>query len=123
MDNAPQDLIPGKMAQLRLYDHLLTPEEVMQVHSSAIWPGGNPVQQCVSYDSKQHSAAYMDSNDVDLKGRPCAWYADNLAKYPHICSSLQAKNMCPVTCHGARVCHDGSLSERFEKRKVGTRPL
>ena len=41
---------------------------------------------------------FVDTIQPDSGGRNCLWYAKNVKKTPYICSSNDAKTMCPMTC-------------------------
>mmetsp|Transcript_58464 Transcript_58464/g.137275 ORF Transcript_58464/g.137275 Transcript_58464/m.137275 type:complete len:1840 (+) Transcript_58464:176-5695(+) len=98
--------IPGKIAQLRVYTRILTPDEIEELHKSSSWPAGDSVRQCIN---PHEDYAYSDSVEVDGKGHDCSWFATVEKHSPYICAQTWAKNMCPVTCSGKRLCHDGSL--------------
>jgi len=47
---------------------------------------------------------FVDTISTDGGGRNCLWYSKNVKKTPYICSSNDAKTMCPMTCRG-KVLH------------------
>lgn len=64
------------------------------------------MKQCAEFKSVND---FVDRKEKDDRGRSCVWYANAKQHYQHVCSSVAAKRMCPVTCNGRRICHDGSL--------------
>ena len=48
---------------------------------------------------------FVDSIFTDAANRDCLWYSKNVQASPYICSSVEAKTMCPVTCRGKVTYH------------------
>ena len=68
-----------------------------------VWVGACANDACIYLYHQCAQAAdkdYLDSIFTDDAGRDCLWYAKNVKKTPYICSSIQAKTLCPMTCGG-----------------------
>lgn len=112
-------MIPGKTGQFRVYPRQLSDLEIEQLHEESMWPPTpsypyeRAVRQCAD---STIDLTFHDTIDVDEKGHHCAWYARIASEHPYVCSAKWLKNMCPLTCNGKRICHDGTLKYGFEAK-------
>jgi len=54
----------------------------------------------------------FDSNFKDIYGHDCAWYEENSATYPGICSSATVRRECPVACAAQLPCFSNGQAPR-----------
>ena len=64
-----------------------------------------PLLPSFSQCAQEADTDFADSIFTDAANRDCLWYAKNVRKTPYICSSVEAKTLCPVTCRGRVTYH------------------
>eukprot|EP00961_Rhodomonas_salina_P158614 2135174-Rhodomonas_salina.1 len=100
--------VAGSMAQLRFYDRVLSPDEIETLHTASMWPSGKVIKQC---KTGRTDMEFADTLRTDSQGNPCSWWFSVSQDFPWVCSAAWLKEMCPVTCSGVRLCHDGTLNQ------------
>jgi hypothetical protein len=83
----------GPVQDWRYYvGYALTDVEIKDIARLSTDEKGTALRKCTLSDEGR------DSNWKDTYGNDCAWYQENSAAFPAICSSSAAKRECPVAC-------------------------
>mmetsp|Transcript_924 Transcript_924/g.2032 ORF Transcript_924/g.2032 Transcript_924/m.2032 type:complete len:1682 (-) Transcript_924:65-5110(-) len=98
-------VIQNKIGDIRFYTSALTEAQQLTAMRAGTWSNDVKQQQCVEADSDN---SYADKNTRDSSRHTCLWYAQMKLIGPEVCSTPQAKILCPVTCAGKKECHNGN---------------